>query len=57
MNTVLVIGLGTVAAGFLLGGLVGSRSRAEGARTGAAIGAYLGLMFGFPLLAIGLANT
>jgi len=57
MNTVLAIGLGFIAAGFLLGALVGSRSRAEGARAGAAIGAYLGLMFGFPLLAIGLANT
>jgi hypothetical protein len=42
----------------LLVGMVGAaRSREIGTLAGAAIGAYLGLMFGFPLLAIGLSTS
>jgi len=35
----------------------GARSRSTRTLTGLAIGAYLGLMAGFPLLAIGLATS
>jgi len=57
MPDVFWIGLGVAAAGAFLGLLSGARSRSTGARTGLAVGAYLGLMAGFPLLAIGLATS
>jgi hypothetical protein len=50
------IGLTLAAAIFLIGAISGARSRATGFRTGALMGAYLGLMFAFPLLAIGIAT-
>jgi hypothetical protein len=57
MPGVFWIGLG-IAAFCVLAGLVsGARSRTTGALTGLAIGAYLGLMAGFPLMAIGLATS
>jgi hypothetical protein len=51
------IGLGLAAFGILIGLLAGARSRSTGALTGLAIGAFLGLMAGFPLLAIGLSTS
>jgi hypothetical protein len=50
------IGLTLAVAIFLIGTIAGARSRATGLRTGAMMGAYLGLMFAFPLLAIGIAT-
>jgi len=41
----------------LIGVISGARSRTTGVLTGAAIGAFLGVMLAFPLLAIGLATS
>jgi hypothetical protein len=57
MPDVFWIGLGIAAFGALLGLFSGARSRSTSTLTGLAIGAYLGLMAGFPLLAIGLATS
>ncbi len=57
MPTIFWIGLGIAACGAVLGLLSGARSRSTPALTGAAIGAYLGLMAGFPLLVIGIATS
>jgi hypothetical protein len=51
------IGLVLAATIFLIGVISGARSRTTSLRTGAAMGAYLGLMFAFPLLAIGIATN
>ena len=37
--------------------MIGASSRSGSAATGALIGAFLGLMIAYPLLAIGLSNT
>ncbi len=58
MPDVFWIGLVLAAAIFLIGVSRGACARARRAsRTGAAIGAYLGFMLAFPLLAIGLATS
>jgi hypothetical protein len=57
MPDVFWIGLGIAAFSVLLGLLAGARSNTTRTLTGVAIGAYLGLMAGFPLLAIGLATS
>ncbi|HEX6689411.1 MAG TPA: hypothetical protein VF085_12230 [Solirubrobacterales bacterium] len=41
----------------LVGSIAGARSSTTRTLTGVAIGAYIGLMAGFPLLAIGLATS
>ncbi|MEX2447610.1 MAG: hypothetical protein WD404_02570 [Solirubrobacterales bacterium] len=51
------IGLAIALAGAMLGFLFGARSRGTATRTGLAIGAFMGLMAGFPLLAIGLSTS
>lgn len=51
------IGLGFLGLGLVVGFLTGARDRDTGALAGAATGAFLGLMFGFPLLAIGLSTS
>jgi hypothetical protein len=51
------IGLVIAAFGVLIGFVAGARSRSTGALTGLAIGAFLGVMAGFPLLAIGLSTA
>lgn len=56
MPDVFWIGLGVALVGVLIGLYAGARSRTTGARAGIAIGAYLGLMAAFPLLAIGLST-
>ena len=57
MPDVFWIGFG-IAAFFVLVGLVsGAKSRTTPTLTGLAIGAFLGVMFAFPLLAIGLAGS
>lgn len=57
MPPVFWIGLGIAGFSVLVGLLAGARSRTTGATTGLAIGAYLGVMAAFPLLAIGLATS
>jgi len=57
MPPVFWIGLGIAAAFFFVGCISGARSRTATLRSGAAMGAYLGVMAAFPLLAIGLATS
>ena len=57
MPDVFWIGLVLAAVIFLIGVFAGMRSRTTSLATGATIGAYMGLMLAFPLLAIGLANS
>jgi len=57
MPDVFWIGLVLAAAIFLLGVIGGMRSRTTSVRAGAAVGAYMGVMLAFPLLAIGLATS
>lgn len=57
MPPVFWIGFGIAATIFLVGVISGARSRTASLGTGAAIGAYLGVMLAFPLLAIGLATS
>jgi len=57
MPDVFWIGLGLAGFVFLVGVVSGARSSTTSLRTGAAVGAYLGVMAAFPLLAIGLANS
>ena len=54
MPPVFWIGLGIAGFVFLVGVISGARSRTASLGTGAAMGAYLGVMLAFPLLAIGL---
>lgn len=57
MPQVFWLGFGIAAAFILVGAISGARSRSASLGSGAAIGAYLGLMSAFPLLAIGLATS
>jgi hypothetical protein len=57
MPPVFWIGFGIAAFVFLVGVIGGARSRTGSLKQGAATGAYLGVMFAFPLLAIGLATS
>jgi hypothetical protein len=57
MPDVFWIGLVIALSIFLVGVVSGARSRTTSLRAGAAIGAYLGLMCAFPLLAIGIAGS
>ena len=57
MPDVFWIGLAIAAVCVLVGLVAGAKSRTTSTLTGLAIGAYLGLMAGFPLLAIGLATS
>lgn len=57
MPDVFWIGLAIAGLGVLVGFFVGARSRSTRTLTGVAIGAYLGVMAAFPLLAIGLSTS
>jgi len=57
MPDVFWIGAVLAATIFLIGVFAGARSRTTGLLTGAAIGAFLGVMLAFPLLAIGVATS
>jgi hypothetical protein len=57
MPDVFWIGLVLAAVIFLIGVFGGMRSRRSSLASGAAVGAYLGFMLAFPLLAIGLATS
>jgi hypothetical protein len=51
------IGLSITGICVLVGLLAGARSHSTRTLTGLAVGANLGLMAGFPLLALGLATS
>jgi hypothetical protein len=51
------IGLVIAAVCVLIGFVAGARSHTTKTLTGLAIGSYLGLMAGFPLIALGLATS
>jgi hypothetical protein len=57
MPDVFWLGFGIAAAFVLIGAISGARSRTASLGSGAAMGAYLGAMSAFPLLAIGLATA
>lgn len=57
MPDVFWIGLGIAAFCALVGLVSGARSRSTPTLTALAIGTFLGIMAGFPLLAIGLATS
>jgi hypothetical protein len=57
MPPVFWLGLGIAAVFFVVGTIAGARSRTASLGSGAAMGAYLGVMAAFPLLAIGLATS
>jgi len=57
MPPVFWLGFGIAAVIFLVGAISGARSRTASLGSGAAMGAYLGVMAAFPLLAIGLATS
>ncbi len=57
MPPVFWIGLGIAAAIFLVGVIAGAKARTASVGTGAAMGAFLGILLAFPLLAIGLATS
>ncbi|HEY3435842.1 MAG TPA: hypothetical protein VGK43_05115 [Solirubrobacterales bacterium] len=57
MPTVFWLGFGIAAAFVLIGAVAGARSRTASLGSGAAMGAYLGVMSAFPLLAIGLSTA
>jgi hypothetical protein len=57
MPDVFWIGLSITAICVLIGFIAGARSSTTRTLTGVAVGAYLGLMAGFPLLALGLATS
>jgi hypothetical protein len=57
MPDVFWIGLTITGICVLIGLIAGARSRTTRTLTGVAVGAYLGLMAGFPLLALGLATS
>lgn len=57
MPDVFWIGLAIAALGLLTGLVAGARSRSTATLTGVAIGAMLGVLAAFPLLAIGLSTA
>lgn len=57
MPDVFWIGAVLAIAIFLVGVLAGARSHTTSVATGAAIGAFGGIMLAFPLLALGLATS
>jgi hypothetical protein len=57
MPGVFWIGFGFLALGAFVGLVSGARSRSTRTLTGLAIGTFLGMMAGFPLLAIGLSTS
>lgn len=57
MPQIFWLGFGIALAFVLVGAVAGARSRTASLASGAAMGAYLGLMSAFPLWAIGLATS
>ena len=57
MPQIFWLGFGIALVFVLVGAISGARSRTASLGSGAAMGAYLGIMSAFPLLAIGLATS
>lgn len=57
MPSIFWIGAGLAALICVTGAFTGARSRTATFGSGAAIGAFLGFMVAFPLIAIGLASS
>ena len=57
MPPVFWIGFGVAVSALLVGAISGARSRSASLASGAAIGAFFGIMIAFPLLAIGVATS
>jgi hypothetical protein len=57
MPPIFWIGAGIAAFIFLVGVISGAKARTATVGTGAAIGAFMGVMLAFPLIAIGLATS
>jgi len=57
MPDVFWIGFTIAAFGVLVGLVAGARSRGTATLTGLAIGAFLGALAAFPLLALGLSTS
>lgn len=57
MPDVFWIGFGIALCGAFTGFVAGARSRSTRTLTGLAVGAFLGVMAAFPLLAIGLSTA
>lgn len=57
MPSVFWIGLGLAGVIFMIGVIAGVRSRSGTLLSGAAVGAFMGVMLAFPLLALGLATS
>jgi hypothetical protein len=57
MPQIFWLGFGIAATFVLVGAISGARSRSASLASGAAMGAYLGVMAAFPLWAIGLATS
>jgi hypothetical protein len=57
MPPVFWIGVGFAAVICFLSTIAGARSRTATFATGAAIGAFMGFMLAFPLIAIGIASS
>lgn len=57
MPQIFWLGFGIALVFVLVGAISGARSRTASLRSGALMGAYLGLMSAFPLWALGLATS
>ncbi len=57
MPSIFWIGVGVAAVICVLGAFTGARSRTATFGSGAAMGAMLGFMIAFPLIAIGLSSS
>jgi hypothetical protein len=57
MPDVFWLGFGIAAFSMLVGLIAGARSRTTATKTGLAVGAFLGVLAAFPLLAIGLSTS
>jgi hypothetical protein len=57
MPSIFWIGLGFAGVIFFISTIAGARSRTGTFATGAAIGAFMGFMLAFPLLAIGISGS
>ncbi|MBS1860968.1 MAG: hypothetical protein JSS68_04580 [Actinobacteria bacterium] len=57
MPSIFWIGAGLAAVICLIGAFTGARSRTATFGSGAAMGAYIGFMIAFPLIAIGISSS
>ncbi|MBS1885945.1 MAG: hypothetical protein JSU06_02035 [Actinobacteria bacterium] len=57
MPTIFWIGVGFASLICFIGALLGARSNSATFLSGAAMGAFMGFMLSFPLIAIGLSSS